>query len=156
MSIDTDALAELMREELTLAHTVHSLLTQERCALRDNDLPALQALRVDNANALNHLKAAANRRLQWLKANKLAASAASLDHPQLAQAANVRQLWRQLEAQYRSNQDLSQQLSEIVLTARQRTLQKLRILRGQQNDPHLYDGSGKASHVNNGQGYIQA
>jgi len=156
MSIDTESLASLMAEELTLAQTIFDLLTREKTALKDNDLPALQALRQQNASHLTELKRVAAQRLQWLRQHDLPHSAASLEHPTLAQAANVHRLWQALEAQYRSNQTLSQQLSEIVLTARQRTLQKLRILRGQQNDPHLYDGNGKASSLGKGQGYIQA
>lgn len=156
MSTDTGNLEKMLAEELNLTREIHGILLQERQALTDSDLNALQDLRKTSTLRLSLLKEHARTRLQWMQAQDLPCNATCLQHPAIAAAANIHHLWQQLEAQYRDNQLLSQQLSEIVLSARQRTLQKLRILRGQQNDPHLYDVKGKASSLNKGYGYIQA
>ena len=156
MSIQPGNLEALLDEELTLTRDIHGILEQEKSAIGGSDLATLHSLQQTSALRLSQLKEHANARLQWMQSHGLPLNANCLQHPDLAAAANLHRLWTQLEAQYRSNQTLSRQLSEIVLTARQRTLQKLRILRGQHNDPHLYDGKGKASSLKNGQGYIQA
>ncbi|WP_430459847.1 flagellar export chaperone FlgN [Thalassolituus sp. LLYu03] len=156
MSLDTGRLAQMLDEELLLTRDIHGILQQEKEALRSNDLDSLHSLQQSSTLRLSQLKDHAGQRLHWMQTNHLPCNADCLNHPDVAPAANIHRLWTQLEAQYRTNQTLSQQLSDIVLGARQRTLQKLRILRGQQNDPHLYDGKGKASSLNKGQGYIQA
>ena len=156
MSADTEYFAAMLSQELELTQQIHGILQQEKEALRANDLPVLQQLQQSSGHSLNRLKEHAAGRLQWMASHGLPHSSACLDHPDLQQAANIRLLWQQLEAQYRTNQSLSQQLSDIVLGARQQTIQKLKILRGRENDPHLYDNKGNASNLNQGQGYIQA
>lgn len=156
MSQNNDTLASLLKQELTLAVQLHQLMEQEQSALGANDLQALQELQPQSAQTVEQLRNQADLRLQWMKDQQLPLAAACLDHPSLQPAANIRRLWQTLEQQYLRNQKLSETLAEIVLTARFRTQQKLKILRGQQNDPHLYNGKGQANHVPKGQGYIQA
>ena len=155
MSQDNDTLASLLEQELTLAVQLHQLMEQEHTALGANDLQALQELQPQSARQVEQLRNLASDRLQWMKDRQLPLASSCLDHPSLQPAANLRRLWQMLEEQYLRNQKLSEILSEIVLTARFRTQQKLKILRGQQNDPHLYNDKGKASSLKQGQGYIQ-
>ena len=156
MSQDNDTLASLLEQELALAVQLHQLMEQEHTALGANDLQALQELQPRSARQVEQLSNLASDRLQWMKDQQLPLAASCLDHPSLQPAANLRRLWQALEAQYLSNRQLSETLAEIVLAARFRTQQKLKILRGQQNDPHLYNGKGEAKNVQKGQGYIQA
>ncbi|MDK2779471.1 MAG: flagellar export chaperone FlgN [Pseudomonadota bacterium] len=156
MSIDTQHFASLLDQELTTARDIHGLMLQEKDALSANDLNTLQQLQQTKAARLQTLKDTAQTRLQWMQDQHLDSSAICLSHPDIRRAANIGHLWQELESQYHSNRTLSQQLSDIVLTARHRTLQKLKILRGRQNDPHLYDNKGNANNLSQGQGYIQA
>lgn len=54
------------------------------------------------------------------------------------------------------NHRLTDVLSTIVLSARQRTQNLMRILRGQKNAPNLYDKSGQAKASSVGIGYAKA
>ncbi|MCB2385238.1 flagellar export chaperone FlgN [Thalassolituus alkanivorans] len=155
MSTDIALFAAFLQTELELTTGIHAILEQERDALANNDLQGLQTLQQEKALCLRQLQDHAEQRLLWMKASGLPQSAQCLQHPDIAAAANIRLLWSNLENQYKQNQKLSVQLSDIVLHARHRTLQKLKILRGQQNDPHLYNDKGKASSLKQGQGYIQ-
>ncbi|UXD88278.1 flagellar protein FlgN [Thalassolituus hydrocarboniclasticus] len=155
MRTDTEQFAAFLQTELELATGIHTILEQERDALAASDLQSLQTLQQEKTLCLHQLQEHAANRLQWMKKSNLPQSAQCLQHPDIAAAANIPPLWQKLEEQYKQNQKLSIQLSDIVLHARHRTLQKLKILRGQQNDPHLYNDKGKASSLKQGQGYIQ-
>ena len=155
MSIDTQHFAKLLDEELNLARQIHDLMHQERGAIRANDIGTLQHLRTSSSQCLQQLRDHASQRLQWMQNKGMDSADTCLNHPDIHPAANINRLWQELEQQYNRNRKLSQQLSDIVLTARHRTVQKLKILRGRDNDPHLYNDQGKENHLNNGRGYIE-
>ena len=155
MTADAELLAEYLEQEYQLADQLYRLMQQERDALATNDLRALQDLQQQSASAVERLKQQASLRLQWMQEKQLPLASACLDHPSLQAHTPLRTLWQRLEQQYQRNQTLSESLADIVLTARYRTQQKLKILRGQQNDPHLYNDKGEASRLRQGHGYIQ-
>lgn len=155
MTADAEHLADYLEQEYQLAEHLYRLMQQEQDALASHDLRALQELQQQSASAVNQLQTQATLRLQWMQEQHYPLAAACLDHPSLQPAANLRRLWTRLEKQYQLNQTLSAVLAEVVLSARHRTQQKLKILRGQQNDPHLYNDKGEASRLRQGQGYIQ-
>ncbi len=155
MSTDIAQFSAFLQTELELVTGIHTILERERDALSASDIQSLQSLQEEKTLCLRQLQEQAAKRLHWMKSSGLPQSAQCLQHPDIAAAASIRPLWFGLEKQYKKNQTLSVQLSDIVLHARHRTLQKLKILRGQQNDPHLYNDKGKASSLKQGQGYIQ-
>lgn len=155
MNQDIDYFASLLRREYELAWQLHKLMEQEKDALADHNLQALNDLRHQSTVAIEQLRTQAGSRLQWMQHRQLPLSAACLDDPALQPATQLIPLWDQLESQYLHNRTLSETLAEVVLSARYRTQQKLKILRGQQNDPHLYNDKGEASRLRHGQGYIQ-
>lgn len=155
MSTDIAQFSAFLQTELELTAEIHAVLERERDALAATDLHYLQQLQQKKTHCLQRLQEHAEQRLQWMKESGLPQSAQCLLHPDIATEANIHRLWFEVENQYQKNQHLSLQLSDIVLHARHRTLQKLKILRGQHNDPHLYDDKGKASSLKQGQGYIQ-
>ncbi|MCD8522554.1 MAG: flagellar protein FlgN [Saccharospirillaceae bacterium] len=155
MSTDIAQFSAFLQTELELTSGIHAILERERDALATTDLPGLQQLQQEKTLCLRQLQEHAEKRLQWMKDSGLPQSAQCLRHPDIAAAATISPLWHALESQYQKNQTLSVQLSDIVIQARHRTQQKLKILRGQHNDPHLYNDKGKASSLTQGQGYIQ-
>lgn len=156
MNPDTALFETLLQQEHILAEQLYQLMQQEQQALAAEDLQALQELQPLSADALEQLRLHASNRLQWMQDHDLPHSAACLQHPSMQTAANIHRLWHALDLQYQHNQTLATTLSEVILSARHRTQQKLKILRGQQNDPHLYNVRGQTSRLKQGQGYIQA
>ena len=155
MSIDTQHFATLLDQELDIARQIHDLMQQERGAIRANDIATLQHLQYTSSQHLQQLRDHACGRLQWMQQAGLDTPEQCLNHPDIRAAANIGRLWQDLDQQYARNRQLSQQLCDIVLSARHRTVQKLKILRGRDNDPHLYNDQGKENHLNNGRGYIE-
>lgn len=156
MSTASAQFEDLLHQEHMLADALHQQLELERDALAANDLQALQELQQHSAQAVENLRTHAAARLQWMQDHDLPISSECLNHPLVATAANIHRLWYDLEIQYHRNQTLSAALADVVLAARHRTQQKLKILRGQHNDPHLYNNKGTTSGLNHGQGFIQA
>ncbi|MBE0483348.1 MAG: flagellar protein FlgN [Bacterioplanes sp.] len=156
MNLDTDQFAQHLASELSLTTALQTLLKEERQALVSQDIEQLQALQATKQALLNHIQSAAHQRLRWMEDNQLPTSPACLEHPQVQSHADIATTWQALAASYEFNRDYSEHLSDLVLKARYRTQQQLKILHGRQNDSHLYNQDGKASGVNRGKGYVQA
>lgn len=156
MAIDTLLFSQLLQSELQLTSDLQQVLELEMAALRANDLGPISELQPQKAELLQQIKQQAAIRLDWLTEHNLPHSVDCLQRPELADQAEIQTLWQQLHDSYSNNQQLSERLSELVLTARKRTIDRLNILRGRKNDPHLYNSSGKASGLNKGFGYTRA
>lgn len=156
MTLDCSFLAELLTQELTCAQNMMALLEQEKTALANDDLQALQALQQQSLNELQSLQDQASKRLAWFEQHQFPHSPEFLTHPDVVNAPEIVALWQALEAQYLQNRTMSEKLSDLVLTARYRTQQKLKILRGHENTANLYDEKGQAGNTKPGAGYIKA
>ena len=156
MATDTLLLTQHLQSELELTTALQSLLRQELTAIRDNQLDTLSRLQQHKQQLLQQLQPQANLRLEWLAEHNLPQDNSCLQRPELTAADDIHQLWHQLENSYTDNQQLSLTLSDLVLTMRKRTIDRLNILRGGQNDPHLYNSNGRASGLNKGLGYTRA
>ena len=150
-----------LSQELAVACTLHRLLCEERELLDPPNIEALSALQDDKKAQLEQLKVLTGQRCSWLKElnipldkhcyqNPLLQSDISEENQQLAE------LWQQLADQFIENRRLTDILSTIVLTARQRTQSLMKILRGQKNTPNLYTKSGQSQGTSTGLGYAKA
>jgi flagella synthesis protein FlgN len=150
-----------LSQELAVACTLHRLLCEERELLDPPNIEALSALQDDKKAQLEQLKVLTDQRCSWLKElnipldkhcyqNPLLQSDISEENQQLAE------LWQQLADQFIENRRLTDILSTIVLTARQRTQSLMKILRGQKNTPNLYTKSGQSQGTSTGLGYAKA
>lgn len=156
MHLDIDQFAHLLASELSLTTALQSLLKEESQALVSQNIEQLQALQPSKQAMLHNIQQSANNRLSWMTDHDLPSSPACLEHPLIQARADIATTWQALAASYAFNRDYSEHLSELVLKARYRTQQQLKILHGRQNDPHLYNQDGKASGLNRGLGYVQA
>jgi flagella synthesis protein FlgN len=150
-----------LQQELAVARTLHRLLCEERKLLDPPDVKALTDLQQIKLQQLNNLKDLSNQRCQWLTEqdipldkqcylSPLLHSDIPSDNQQLAAT------WQQLADQFQQNRDLTEILATIVLTARQRTQNLMKILRGQKNTPNLYTKSGQSQTGSAGLGYAKA
>jgi flagella synthesis protein FlgN len=150
-----------LSQELAVACTLHRLLCEEHELLDPPNIEALSELQQEKQVQLGRLKNLSDKRCQWLKEQQIPLTKDCYLHPSL-QSQNKEEnqqlatLWQQLADQFIENRRLTDILSTIVLTARQRTLSLMKILRGQQNTPNLYTKSGQAQGVAKGLGYAKA
>ncbi|ASP40626.1 hypothetical protein CHH28_19000 [Bacterioplanes sanyensis] len=156
MSLNIEPFARYLHTELELTTALHQLLVQELDVLKQQQLEELKALQPQKQQLLQDIQACAEQRLGWMTEHQLPHSPDCLEHPDIVNSGEIQPLWQQLASQYDANRHLSETLSDLVLKARYRTQQKLQILRGGNNDPHLYNEHGKTKGVNSGQGYVQA
>lgn len=155
----------LLGREQQLAAQLQQLLADELATMaqdflsdhsRQHQLAQLGKLNQQKNTLISRLKKQSQQRIDWMKNEQLPLSNACIDDPEFARQPEITALWQQLAADYQHNQQLAATLSELVLSARKRTLKQLNILRGKQNDPHLYSAQGKTHELQPGHGYIQA
>lgn len=164
MSAQTDTFSQLLTDELALTTQLYQLLAQELATLEklisrtedDTDTVTLSDLQQQKGQLLIRLQQHSHKRLTWMDDQQLPHGSQCLQHPDLIDQPHLHDLWHQLADSYQQNQYQSSVLTELVLQARQRTEQQLYILHGKQNDPHLYNASGKASAAQDNPGYISA
>ncbi len=156
MSLNPEPLAHYLNEELALNQRLQLVLLQEVDILREQQPEQLHGLQEPKQTLLAQIQQTASDRLAWMTSQQLSHSPACLEHPAIANHGHIPSQWQQLANLYEENRQLSAQLSELVMHARFRTQQRLQILRGGNNDPHLYNEQGKAKGVTKGQGYVQA
>lgn len=147
--------------ELETAQTLHQLLTQERELLDPPELHALSALQKQKQKHLNHLKQLTDQRCAWLEKHQIPLNREcihhnAIRHEDVQQQAELEALWQQLADLFVENRNLTDVLSNIVLTTRQRTQNLLKILRGQKNAPNLYTKRGQSLNTENSSGYAKA
>lgn len=150
-----------LSEELAVANTLHRLLCEERELLDPPDVKALSELQDIKTEQLTRLKALSQERCNWLKTHQIPLDKTCYRHPLLQSLDDEKNdrlaaLWQQLAEQFVENQRLTEILSIIVLTARQRTQSLMKILRGQKNAPSLYNKSGQTHGASAGLGYAKA
>ena len=150
-----------LTHELEIAQTLHRLLTQERELLDPPQLHGLKDIQALKKQSLNELQQHSAQRCAWLKAQDISLDKHCIYHPKLQsedseQNIAMEQLWQRLADQFVENRKLTDMLSNIVLQARQRTQNLLKILRGQKNAPNLYNKSGQAFNTANTNGYAKA
>lgn len=156
MQLDINQFAQQLAAELSLTTALQTLLKEESQALVSQNIEQLQALQPTKQALLQNIQQTAASRLRWMEENHLPASPQCLEHPEVQSHADIATTWQALAASYEFNRDYSEHLSDLVLKARYRTQQQLKILHGRQNDSHLYNQEGKASGLNRGKGYVQA
>ncbi len=150
-----------LSQELALANTLHRLLCEERELLDPPNIKALGLLQDDKQQQLTRLQALSQQRCDWLKEQHIPLDKHCINHP-LLQSANeednqrLAALWQDLTDQFIENRRLTDILSTIVLTARQRTQSLMKILRGQKNTPNLYNKTGQTQGASAGMGYAKA
>jgi len=152
----TDTFAQYLSTELQLTSALHQLLEQELAALSTNQLKPLAQIQQQKSILLEQLQQQADKRLQWMTHHNYPHTSKCIKRPEFADHETIPELWQQLGQSYESNQHLSAVLSELVLKLRKRTMDQMNILRGKQNDPHLYNANGKSSGLNKGSGYTCA
>ncbi len=150
-----------LSQELAVASTLHRLLCEERELLDPPNIEALGQLQEEKTLQLDKLKALTEQRCRWLKHQQIPLDKDCFRHPLLqskdsAENQQLALLWQQLADQYTENRRLTDILSLIVLTARQRTQNLMKILRGQKNTPNLYNKSGQSQGTSAGLGYAKA
>lgn len=153
MALQTAFLTELLTSEQQLAEQLHGQLQQQLAAIKHNRLSEFESLRQQSAALLIELQTQAQQRIAWLEQHNLPTNADSLTHPALQPLAP---LWQSTQQHYQKNQALANILNEVVLHARLRIQQRLKILLGKQNEPYLYDQKGGANHLQSSYGYTQA
>lgn len=156
MQLDINQFAQQLASELSLTTALQTLLKEESQALVSQNIEQLQALQPTKQALLQNIQQTATHRLRWMEDNHLPTSPKCLEHPDVQAHADIATTWQALAASYEFNRDYSEHLSDLVLKARYRTQQQLKILHGRQNDSHLYNQDGKASGLNRGKGYVQA
>ena len=150
-----------LSQELEVAITLHRLLCEERDLLDPPDLKALGELQDTKKEQLTLLQTLSQKRCSWLEDQQIPLDKNCYQHP-LLQSEETRDneqlavLWQQLADQFIENRRLTEILSTIVLTARQRTQSLMKILRGQKNTPNLYTKSGQSQGTSTGLGYAKA
>lgn len=147
--------------ELETAQTLHQLLTQERELLDPPQLHALKAIQKNKQQQLQRLKSLTDERCAWLDKLQIPLDQHCIQHPSLRhedeqQQAQLAALWQQLADLFLENRKQTDILSGIVLKARARTQNLLKILRGQKNAPNLYTKHGQAMTTDNTSGYAKA
>jgi len=150
-----------LTQELAVARTLHRLLCEERELLDPPDIQALTDLQDEKLLHLGKLKELSNQRCSWLTEHGIALSkncylAESIQSDNQDENQQLAALWQELADQFQQNRDLTDILSTIVLTARQRTQSLMKILRGQKNTPNLYTKSGQTQPGSSGLGYAKA
>ena len=150
-----------LSEELAVANTLHRLLCEERELLAPPNTEALSELLKIKKDQLARLQTLNQKRCNWLKAHQIPLDKNCYRHPVLLSSNDeendrLATLWQQLADQFAENQRLTEILSTIVLTARQRTQSLMKILRGQKNTPNLYNKSGQTQGASAGLGYAKA
>ena len=156
MQSDSQHFTQLLNSEQELATHLHQLLSDEKTALQSNDLARLQQLQPQRDTAIEELARRAKSRLTWMDDHQLPHSSECLTHPLLQDQPAVANQWQTLAEQYQRNHSLSEQLAEVVLQLRKRKREQLKILRGQQNDPHLYNQNGNTLGLSSSASYIKA
>lgn len=147
--------------ELESAQALHQLLTQERELLDPPQLHALKAIQQKKQQQLQRLKKLTEERCSWLDQQQIPLDQHCIEHSLLRhqdeqQQAELVALWQQLADQFIENRKQTDVLSGIVLQARARTQNLLKILRGQKNAPNLYTKNGQAMNTDNSSGYAKA
>ena len=150
-----------LSQELELASTLHRLLCEERDLLDPPNIEALSTLQEIKLQQLADLKALSQVRCAWLEEHAIPLNKHCYKHP-LLESEKIEDnellasLWQQLADQFKENRRLTEILSVIVLTARQRTQTLMKILRGHKNSPNLYTKSGQTQGTSTGLGYAKA
>ena len=150
-----------LTQELAVARTLHRLLCEERELLDPPDIQALTDLQEEKLLHLAKLKELSNNRCSWLTEHDIALTkncylSALIQSDDQHENLQLAALWQELADQFEQNRRLTDILSTIVLTARQRTQSLMKILRGQKNTPNLYTKSGQAQTGSAGLGYAKA
>ncbi|MCY0965914.1 flagellar export chaperone FlgN [Parathalassolituus penaei] len=153
---DLNQLANLLLNELALGRLLQQQLDQEREHLRQQDLVALEQDCRRKSALLQKMNGLANERLTWMSEHQLPLAEHFLQHPSIREADNICQLWQQLATQYRHNRACSEQMNELVLTARRRVQQRLRLLRGTPQSTLIYNSKGSTNSQSSSRGYLQA
>lgn len=150
-----------LSQELAVACTLHRLLCEERELLDPPNIAALGTLQDSKKVQLEQLKLLTDQRCNWLKELHIPLDGHCYQHPLLQsdhheENQKMAEMWQQLADQFIENRHLTDILSTIVLTARQRTQSLMKILRGQKNSPNLYTKSGQSQGTSSGLGYAKA
>jgi flagella synthesis protein FlgN len=150
-----------LNQELDIASTLHRLLCEERELLDPPNIEALSALQETKLQQLADLKTLSQVRCSWLQEHNIPLDKHCYQHPLLQSDTHednerLADLWQQLADQFNENRNLTDILSVVVLTARQRTQSLMKILRGQKNSPNLYTKSGQTKGTSTGLGYAKA
>lgn len=150
-----------LNQELAVARTLNRLLCEERELLDPPQLEALSELQEQKQAQLVILQELTQKRCSLLEEHQIPLDKHCYQHP-LLQSTNsddndkLATLWQELADLFIENHRLTDVLSTIVLSARQRTQSLMKILRGQKNAPNLYDKSGQAKASSAGIGYAKA
>lgn len=153
---DLNELDRLVLAELALGRLLQHQLDCEHEYLRRQDLLALQQGCQQKSSLLERINQQARQRLDWMQQQQLPTAEEFLQHPLITETPVLGQLWQQLAEQYRQNRQRSEQLSELVLAARHRVQQRLRLLRGPSRSTLVYTQKGKTRGSNDTRGYLQA
>ena len=150
-----------LTQELAVARTLHRLLCEERELLDPPNIKALTDLQDEKLLHLTKLKELSNQRCNWLTEHDIALTkncylSELIQSDDQDENQQLAALWQELADQFQQNRDLTDILSTIVLTARQRTQSLMKILRGQKNSPNLYTKSGQTQPGSSGLGYAKA
>lgn len=152
---------EQLTSELEIARSLHQLLLTERQLLDPPDLKPLQTIQTEKKQQLEALRKTAEQRCKWLSLHDIPLDKHCINHPLLAGQTpedneRLLELWQELAAQFEENRRLTDVLGNIVLRARNRTQNLLKILHGQKNVPNLYNKSGHARAAQTGTGFAKA
>lgn len=145
MATNATHFKELLQQEHSIAAALYDLLLDEEKTIANNKLPQITDQKKQHQLLVTQLQEQAEKRLQWMQDNQLPLSSECLLDPAIQQEATIDRLWHTLSEQYLLNQKLSAKLAEVTLGLRHRTQQKLNILHGRNNEPSVYNKSGKTN-----------
>ncbi|MDF1762209.1 MAG: flagellar export chaperone FlgN [Oleibacter sp.] len=137
--------SQQLSSELDICCTLNELMHQEMVALTQGKTDELSNLNPVKNTLVKQLRDVASARLTLMSDLGMAHSHDDFQRSTFATIPEIKALWQTLEQQYLTNSKLSETLQNIVLSMRYRNQQKLKILHGRQNEPHLYDNQGKSS-----------
>lgn len=141
-------LSSMLTAEQNAVNKLSEVLSAERHALSQRDLNQLRETAQAKKLALESLHHTVQQRLHFLSSQSLDASeqgfqsiVASLPH-QARIALNSQ--WQNLKTSFTALQENNQQNGQVIHQSRARTQAMLKILRGQINQPNLYNQTGAA------------
>ena len=141
MSIDTTSLHAILTQIAEVSAEFKSVLQQEQTILRNQDLPALEALPPQKSQLLTQLTEQEKQLLNAL-------NVASIDdipnaiQPLLSQQAGLATLWQQCQSQLREVQQLNKINGSAIASLLEQNHRKGAILFGDQSNTSTYTETG--------------
>lgn len=148
--LDPKRLLQQINNDITACETLLLLLQQERDALNNRDIDALDQIIEQKTVQLTHLENSAQQRTEWARANSDSVDLQEIQHAWLAilEQANIpiiQEQWGKLK-ELQQQCKAANEVNGKILARNQKTFNRLmEIVRGQTASPNLYSAAGKST-----------